>query len=332
MPQLRRDPFTRSWVIIAPERADRPLQMPAAQNRAAPTDPQCPFCPGREASTPPELWRLPGPAGDWTVRVVPNRYPILTPGDRPARHYTEGLFTHADATGHHEVVIESPRHDWDLPDGDDAAVTAVLHAYRARAQMLRVRRPGVVLPFRNHGAAAGTSLPHPHSQIVATPIVPARQRELFDVARGYYDDHASCLYVDVTDAELADGRRLVATGEHVVAYAPYAARTPYETWLMPRVHAASFADTTDEVLAETAALLRRVLAGLRELLGDVPYNYVLISASNGEEDTEYFLWHIQILPRLVETAGFELGSGMAVNPVPPEDAATRLRKAVAEVA
>ncbi|MFF4576598.1 galactose-1-phosphate uridylyltransferase [Streptomyces sp. NPDC001410] len=337
MSELRRDPFTQDWVAIAPGRRERPQQIPtpagSAVRRPPAADPACPFCPGREEATPPELWRLPA-SGDassasWRLRVVPNRYPVLAPAARPARHHTTGLHTSAEGIGSHEVVIESPAHDWDLPDGDDAAVADVLRAYRARCLALRDRRPGLVLPFRNHGAAAGTSLPHPHSQIVATPIVPARFRRLFDVARAYYDDHGSCLYVDHTVAELADGERVIATSGHVAALVPYAARTPYETWLVPRHHQASFADAPDEDLEQTAVLLRRTLGALRDLLGDVPYNYAVISAPNGEETTAYFAWHLQIAPRLTEPAGFELGTGITVNPVPPEQAAAHLRQALA---
>ncbi|MFI2372177.1 galactose-1-phosphate uridylyltransferase [Streptomyces sp. NPDC018833] len=332
MSELRRDPFTLAWVVIAPERADRPQRtMPALSAAPAVTgdDPDCPFCPGRELDTPDEVWRLPDePAGAWAVRVVPNRYPVLTRGDQPAHHRTNGLRTSADGIGSHEVVIESPRHRWDLADGDDSAVANVLRAYRARSLALRGRRPGLVLPFRNHGAAAGTSLSHPHSQIVATPIVPLRHRHLFHVARGYYDDHGRCLYVDVTAAELADGQRVVACNDSVIALVPYAAGAPYETWILPRHHQASFADAHDDILDDTAAVLRRLLAALRGLLGDIPYNYALISAPNGEEGTTYFAWHLRLVPRLASAAGFELGTGMAVNTVPPEHAAAQLRRAL----
>ncbi|QUW85531.1 galactose-1-phosphate uridylyltransferase (plasmid) [Streptomyces mirabilis] len=323
-------------MAIAPERDDRPQHTGAAPTptpRAEATDPACPFCPGHERETPGELWRQPAPtdatSSDWAVRVVPHRYPVLEGEQRPADHHTTGLHTVCDGVGSHEVVIESPHHDWDLADGDERAVADVLRAYRARHLALRTRRPGLVLPFRNHGPAAGTSLPHPHSQIVATPIVPLRLRQLFDVARGYYDDHGSCLYTDETAAELADGERMVAATEHIAALAPYAARAPYETWIVPRCHQASFADVSDEVLAEAAALLHRLLAALRDVLGDVPYNYALISAPNGEETTAYFAWHLQLTPRLAATAGFELGSGIAVNPLTPEHAAARLRHALA---
>jgi len=333
MSELRRDPFTRAWVAIAPERDERPQHTGAAPTptpRAAAPDPHCPFCPGHERDTPGELWCQPAPTGDgWAVRVVPNLYPVLEGRERPAGRYTSGLHTWCDGVGSHEVVIESPAHDWDLADGDDAAVANVLRAYRARHLALRTRRPGVVLPFRNHGPAAGTSLPHPHSQIVATPIVPLRLRQLFDVARGYYDDHGSCLYTDETAAELADGQRVVAATEHIAALAPYAARAPYETWIVPRHHQASFAEASEQVLAEAATLLHRLLAALRDVLGDVPYNYALISAPNGEESTAYFAWHLQLTPRLAAMAGFEIGSGIAVNPVPPEHAAACLRHALA---
>ncbi|MCH7231287.1 galactose-1-phosphate uridylyltransferase [Glycomyces sp. L485] len=333
--ELRQDPFTRAWAVIAPERERRPHPVPdstpARGARPVTLDPKCPFCPGNEDQTPAELWRLPTDDGDgWTVRVVPNRFPVLAAADRPALHHRDGLLVSADGVGAHEVVIETPRHDLDLADADDAAVAAVLGAYRARARALRGIRPGLVLPFRNHGAAAGTSLSHPHSQIVATPIVPLRYRQLFDIARAHYDDHGSCLYADVTTAELAEGARVLAVADHVVALAPYASRVPFEARLVPRVHQASFADVADEVLTDASALLRGLLVALRDLLGDFSYNFVLVSAPNGEEHTDYFSWHLSLLPRLVIAAGFELGTGIAVNPLPPERAAARLRRALSE--
>jgi UDPglucose--hexose-1-phosphate uridylyltransferase len=333
-PELRQDPFTRSWVVIAPERDRRPQSAaPTAASASARSsrDPGCPFCPGNEERTPGELWRTPAPdRAAWAVRVVPNRFPILAPGDGPAPRHVTGPFVSAAGTGAHEVVIETPRHDLDLPDLDDTAVAAVLGAYRARARALRRIQPGLVLPFRNHGAAAGTSLMHPHSQIIAAPVVPLRYRHLFDTARAYYDDRGTCLYSDVADAELASGERVLADDGRVLAFAPYASSVPFETWLVPRPHQASFADASDETLAGTARLLRRVLGALRGALGDVAYNYVLVSAPNGEEGTAYFSWHLRILPRITTAAGFELGTGIAVNPVPPEQAAARLRTSLAE--
>ncbi len=360
MPELRQDPCTRDWVVLAPQRGERPLEwgepVPVPGSRET-----CPFCPGCEERTPPELWRRPGPDGGWSIRVVPNRYPVVTPEPEPepepatepatapvAETSTEpptetptetateavagarrvrGLFRRAVADGSHEVVIETPDHDWDIADGGTDTVAAVLDACRTRTRVLRERGPGLVLPFRNHGAAAGTSLAHPHSQIVSTPVVPLRHRHLHDVARAYHDDTGGCLYLDLVRAELDDGARVVAARERAAAFAPYAARTPYETWVVPTERRASFADASDEALADVAALLVRVLGGLRRLLGDVPYNYAIVGAPNGGEGARWFQWHVQIVPRLTIAAGFELGSGMAVNIVPPERAAAELRNA-----
>jgi UDPglucose--hexose-1-phosphate uridylyltransferase len=326
-------------VVIAPGRARRPHPAPAPLG-ADPSDtfdPTCPFCPGNEALTPDELWRLPA-RGDnrrlgsgWAIRVVPNRFPVFAAGNAPPRRRTVGPFNAADGIGAHEIVIETPRHDRDLPDAGDEAVAAVFGAYRARARALREIRPGLVLPFRNHGPDAGTSLTHPHSQIVAAPIVPLRYRQLFDIAREHYDDHGTSLYTDVTGAELAEGSRIVAAADHVVALTPYAASVPFETWLMPRAQQASFADAPDEELADAALLLRGVLNAIRRTIGDVSYNYVIVSAPNGEEGTAYFSWHLRLLPRTTTAAGFELGTGIAVNPVPPETAASRLREAVGSI-
>ncbi|MEV3936801.1 galactose-1-phosphate uridylyltransferase [Glycomyces sp. NPDC049804] len=329
VPELRQDPFTRDWVLIAPRRALRPHRTPepAAEPQDSATDPDCPFCPGNEDRTPGEVWRSAGEG--WSVRVVPNRFPLLAARPGLTRRRLGGPFITADGTGSHEVVIESPHHDLDLPDLDDAAVTAVFDAYRDRSRALRDTWPGgLVLPFRNHGTAAGTSLRHPHSQIAALPVVPPRHRQRLDIARAYHDDRGSSLHTDVTTAELADGTRVVAELDQVVALAPFASTAPYAVRVLPRENEASFADVSDATLAATARTVRRLLAALRALLGDVPYNYLVLSAPCGAERAERFSWHLDVLPRLTTTAGFELGTGIAVNPVPPEYAAARLRGAL----
>lgn len=327
-PELRQDPFTRDWVVISPGRALRPHRAPEPIVESAPLPaiaPDCPFCPGNEDRTPPELWRLHGADESWAIRVVPNRYPILADRSGPVQRRVNGPFVAADGFGAHEIVIETPRHDLDLPDLDDAAVTAVFEAYRARFRALRAIRPGLVLPFRNHGAPSGTSLRHPHSQIVAVPIVPLRFRQRFDIAHAYYERNSSSLHADVTAAEIDEGTRIIAAADHVVALAPFASTSPYEMRVVPREGLASFADVSDETLAEAARMLRSLLTALRGLLGDVPYNYVIVSAPREEGHTAYS-WHLDVLPRMVVAAGFELGTWTAVNPIPPEHAATALRR------
>jgi UDPglucose--hexose-1-phosphate uridylyltransferase len=327
MNELRRDPTTGNWVIIAPGRGRRPESF-RREKRPVKEGAVCPFCPGHEADTPPDRWRLDGEGG-WRVRVVNNKFPALE-GDSPARRLAvEQGFVAMSGAGHHEVVVESPRHDWDMATASDTEVRDVLEAYRTRYRALRGSGAAVIVVFRNHGAGAGTSLAHPHSQIVAAPVVPLQIRHRFDVARQHFDDLGGCLYMEQLGLELASGRRLVLVGERFVSYQPFAASYPFETWIVPRFQQTSFGDADDGALDALAPALRRVLSGLRRLLDDPDYNLVIHSAPPGEEERQYFLWHIQIVPRLTTPAGFELGSGIPVNASSPEETAVMLREAVA---
>ena len=330
MSELRQDPCTRDWVVIAPQRSRRPHTHADVRDQAfGAGDTRCPFCPGHESETPPEVWRLDRPPGRWQVRVIPNRFPMLEPDGSPGREVSAAGLVSMPGIGHHEVVIESPDHDADPASAEVSAVRDVLEAYRARYCALRSQTRGVILLFRNHGSGAGTSLAHPHSQIVATPVVPIQIRHRFDVAMQHYDDLGTCLYLDILAHELYDGRRIVLETDQFVVFQPFASAVPHETWIMPRWHQPSFGDATDAALDALAPVLRTVLGGLRQSLDDPDYNAIVHSAPVGDEQREYFIWHIRIVPRLATPAGFELGSGMAVNPSCPEDTAAVLRAAVA---
>ena len=288
-----------------------------------------PSVPGNELQTPAEVWRLAGPTGDWQVRVVPNLYTVLGESGPAQRVHTPEGFVSMPGVGRHEVVIESPDHDLDLARANREQVRAVLEAYRARYRALRTETGGVIVIFRNHGVSAGSSQQHPHSQIIATPVVPIQIRHRFDVAIQHYDDTGQCLYLDNLDAELRDGRRIVYTSPRFVAFQPFAASAPYETWLMPREHLTSFGDIEESALDDLAVTLRGTLAGLHSVLNDPDYNLIVQSAPCGDEGRLYFVWQIRIVPHVATTAGFELGTGMQVNPSVPEQTAPRLRDAVA---
>lgn len=318
MSELRLDPTTRAWVIVAPERAERPRPVPAGGKGG------CPLCPGNEWQSPPELFRVDAPDGRWALRVVPNKYPLLVPGGDLARSGRTG-FAAMSGVGHHEVVVESADHQWDMTTARDGEVPTVLAAWRARHRALQDAGAKLIVVFRNHGTAAGTSLTHPHSQVVATPVVPATVRHAFDVARRHSDDTGRCLYVDIVRRESAHGTRVVHQTERFVALVPFAAAVPYETWVMPRTHRASFARVSDEELDDLAGVLAKVLSALREALDDPPYNLVVHSAPPEDERAAYYLWHLRIVPRLATPAGFELATGISVNSLPPEQAAARLR-------
>jgi UDPglucose--hexose-1-phosphate uridylyltransferase len=314
--------------VIAAERARRPHSNAEARStvaRAAEHESSCPFCVGNEASTPAEVYRDDNRDGRWLVRVVPNKFAALSP-DIPTQR-VDAFFRRATGVGHHEVIIETPNHSEDLADMSVEQVTRVMYAYRERQRVVsQDSRVRFVIIFRNKGPRAGTSLAHPHSQLVATPVVPLFMRDKHQTAERYFDDHGRCLYCDVREAEEAGGTRLIEHTEWFTVFAPFASRQPFETWIMPRAVRPSFGLVTDEELGQLARVLRRTLRRLRAVCGDVDYNYVVHSCPRKDEDEDYYLWHIQILPRLADPAGFELGTRMFINTVSPEVAAQQLRE------
>jgi UDPglucose--hexose-1-phosphate uridylyltransferase len=330
MPELRKDPTVGRWVIIATERVRRPRDFARVpeRRRGGP----CAFCAGHEHETPPEIlaYRSPGGARDtpgWRVRVVPNKFPALRiEGDLERRG--EGVYDLMNGVGAHEVIVESPDHDRGLGALPPPAVEDVLRAYRDR--ILDLKRDGrfrSVLVFENHGAAAGATLEHPHSQLIATPIVPLTVADELHNARAYHDYRERCLFCDMLHQEIEGRARLVVEGEHVVAFAPFAARFPFETWILPRRHAAAFEAIEAAELSDLAVVLQGVLARLDAAIDDPPYNLLLHSAPFGGESSPSYHWHAEIVPTLTSVAGFEWGSGFHINPMPPEDAARQLRDA-----
>ena len=327
MPELRKDPVVERWVIIATERARRPMDF-APETAPGRGPEECPFCPGHEDRTPPELFRSGGPEdGPWTVRVVPNKFPALhTDGEG---HSTgEGIYDRMDGIGAHEVVIESPDHFATLGTLPVAHVGEVLVAYRERLLALRKdSRLEYVLIFKNHGVAAGASLEHPHSQLIATPILPELVAEELEGATRYFRMKERCVWCDVVRQERRDGSRLVLEEDGFVAVAPFAPRFPFETWVLPTSHRASFESLQPDEVDALARLLRDLIGRLGRLFGDPPYNFALHTAPLKDVDPEHFHWHLELMPKLTRLAGFELGTGFFINPTPPEDAARFLRLA-----
>ena len=318
MSTIRQDPTTKEWVIVATNRSHRPHDVEP-----------CPFCLGHEARTPLELFRIPDGRGGWRVRVVANSFPALTPADQVSRHEIGPLFREMAGVGHHEVIVETPVHDRIMAFMSDEEVALVLRAVQARHQALR-SDPKVryILIFKNHGENAGTSIAHPHCQIVATPVAPLHVRQKYAIATGYYDDTGRCLYCDVLEAEIAAGARVVLERPGFTVIQPFASQVPFETWIMPRRHQASFGQVSDPDIAALAPVVRTTLRALHDALGDPHFNLIIHSAPVEDEDEPYYLWHIQILPRVGTFAGFELGSGMRLTSASPEESAAALRSVV----
>jgi UDPglucose--hexose-1-phosphate uridylyltransferase len=328
--ELRKDPVTGRWVIISTERRKRPGDF-RLESVAIRPDPSCPFCDGHEHMTPRELLahRPGGSAANgpgWSLRVVPNQFPVLRVEGQLERQ-GEGLFDKMSGIGAHEVIIESPHHQETLAAMGDQAIEGVLGAFQARVRDLkRDFRFRYIIVFKNHGTAAGASLDHSHSQLIALPIVPREVHDEVDGARAYFAIKERCVYCDIQHQELADGRRLIAETAQAVAIAPYAPRFPFETWLLPRRHQAHYEDATGQEIASFARLLGDVLRRMNRMLCDPPYNLLIHSAPIGEAP-EHYHWHVEIIPKLTKVAGFEWATGFYLNPTSPEEAAQVLRDA-----
>ena len=337
MSELRQDPATKRWVIIASERARRPHQFVATANRAPVPeyDPSCPFCPGNEGKTPPEVYavRSDGSADSpgWSVRVVPNRFAALSP-DTPLEIRRPDICTSIGGYGAHEVIIEAPQHNLTLATMPRAHVEQVVAATLHRLTTLgRNRSFAYVAKFRNHGAAAGTSLVHPHSQIIATPIVPAEVRNEIEEARRFYDDRVHCVYCTIIAEEMEEGRRVVLEAPEYIVITPFASRFPFELMIIPREHASSFLMGHHQSTAWIAEALHRTVRLLYLAANNPDYNLVIHTTPLRDTCEDYYHWHVEVLPRLTTPAGFELGTGMYITTAVPEETAEYLRDFVPKV-
>ena len=335
-PEYRRDALSGRWVVIAGERASRPggTVLPAD----FPTDPvdpvDCPFCEGNESLTPGEIdcVRSAGPANGpgWRVRVVPNRYPAVradagsSEGDPRSGRST--LFESTPGIGVHEVVIESPRHRATLCGESDAQMGDVLRTYRERfLAIARAGRYPHALLFKNSGRSAGASQEHVHSQIVALPFPPALIEEGLRGAERYLKTHARCVLCDSIEEECGDGRRVIARTNEWIAWCPWASRFPLEAWIAPIDHRSRYEEESNDRLGRLAGFVRHLLVRLAQMLPMPAYNYLLHTAPLDGAEWGSSHWRLELAPRTVGLAGFEIGAGMHINPLPPEEAARRWR-------
>jgi UDPglucose--hexose-1-phosphate uridylyltransferase len=333
MPELRQDRFTKEWVIIATERAKRPEELRVKRER--PVLPhyseKCPFCPGNESMAPPEIMRIDG-AGEWRIRVVPNKFAALNREGEPTRSFV-GSHRTMNGVGEHDVIIEARDHAIAMAQLPDSHVADVLRCYRKRYLDMRLDPRVVhVTIFKNHGAGAGTSLEHPHSQLIATPVISRQVRQRLWEALRHSDEYGECMFCRSLQEELQAGERLVEVSELFVALTPFASSSPFAVHIYPRRHMASFGDITDAELEDMGRVLRTVLAKVHAGLGDPDYNYTIRTAPCENAGVKYYHWYLSVIPRLTQVAGFELGTGMFINTVLPETAAEYLRNVKVESA
>jgi UDPglucose--hexose-1-phosphate uridylyltransferase len=329
MPELRKDPVTGRWVIISTDRQKRPHDFRFERAEIIGRE-HCPFCPGHESLTPPEVmaYRHNGSAPNspgWEVRVVPNKYPALQVEGTFDRQ-GEGMYDRMNGIGAHEVIIETPHHDRTMAMMSEPELVQVLWAYRERMlDLKRDIRLRHILVFKNHGAAAGATLEHTHSQLIALPIVPDFVREEIDGARRHFAIKDRCVFCDIVRQDLADGRRVILENSDVVAIAPYAPRFAFETWLLPKRHGARFEEAPRHDYESLARGLKAILQRMDRALEQPAYNLIVHTSPFSEDAADVYHWHVEILPKLTRVAGFEWGTGFYINPTPPEEAARVLR-------
>jgi UDPglucose--hexose-1-phosphate uridylyltransferase len=327
--EIRQNKATKQWVIYAPARGKRPkdFQRKIERDQLPALDRECPFCPGNEAMLPGIIVELPDPESDgWQTRVIPNKYPALTT-DGDGTRYTEGIYLAMPGYGRHEVIIESPRHNQSIAQMSAEKVGVVIETYHQRyVEIMKQHGNMMAIIFRNHGLRAGTSLSHPHSQLVVTGIVPRYIRWREEEAQRYFDEQGRCVFCDIMEFEACDGQRVILENASFLAFVPFAAEVPFEIWIMPRRHRADFGAISDAEKADLALALREVLARLYTKLGDPDYNYVINTAAQYKADEPQLHWYLQIQPRLTTQAGFEIGSGMRINPSIPEENADFLTR------
>ncbi|MFA6549236.1 MAG: galactose-1-phosphate uridylyltransferase [Candidatus Margulisiibacteriota bacterium] len=335
MPELRYNLATKDWVIIAIERAKRPEDFSKAAKTSSvkeDTAANCPFCPGHEAKATPEIFAVRDPVTapntpGWQVRVVPNAFPALQSSGEPTRAKSAAGFMKMNGVGIHEVIIESPEHDKVIATMDQGQVEKIFEVYKARfVELSKDPRIDSVILFKNHGRGAGTSLSHPHSQVIALPVIPKSIHERLEIGREHFDAEGSCIYCDTIKMEKAEGERIIVETDNFIAFVPYAPRMPFEIWVLPKFHSSNFDEITMQQCKELAMIMQSVLGRLYRAVGNPDFNYAIYSAPCRERNMESYHWHIKIFPRIAALAGFEVGSGVAINTVVPENAAKYLRE------
>lgn len=329
MPELRKDPITGRWVIIATERGRRPSSYSSVSKRMHAS--MCPFCPGQESQTPPETLAYrqngsnPNEPG-WSLRVISNKYPALRVEGTLSRS-PHGLYDMMTGIGAHEVIIETPDHAHDIVDMSDMAVRDIFFAYRDRMiDLEKDSRFKYILIFKNHGEAAGASLEHSHSQLIATPIIPKLVLEELDGSKKYYDFKERCVFCDIIKQELTSRERMVKDYDSFIGIQPYAPRFPFETWILPKEHQSSFLEMSDGDYLTLARCFKDILARLKVALNDPPFNYILHTRPVAKDHQIYYHWHFEVFPKLTKVAGFEWGSGFYINSTTPEESASYLRE------
>lgn len=330
MSDLRRDPIGGRWVIVDTDHPNKPEDFEYEPH--VPKGGTCPFCYGNESMTPPEIEaiREPGTNPDtagWQVRVVPNKFPALEIGGNLDRRGI-GIYDMSNGVGAHEVLIETPYHHKDISDLLEKEIENFISMYCRRGlDLIKDRRFKYILVFKNYGLAAGASLEHPHTQMVALPMVPKNAMEEIVGAQHYFEYRERCIFCDIIRQETEEKERIIIENKYFLSFCPFVSRFPFEIWIIPKNHNGYFCHMTAEEMPALASILKETMAKIKKVFPNLSYNFIIHSSPvNGYEETEAYHWHIEFMPKLTRVAGFEWGTGFYITATPPELAAKYLRE------
>jgi len=329
MSELRRDPICGRWVIVDTDHPSKPEDFehePHSWRGGV-----CPFCYGSEGMTPFEIEALRDPntapnTPGWQVRIVPNKFPALQiEGDLDRRGV--GIYDKSNGIGAHEILIESPYHNKDIPDLLNEEVEKVILMCCRRAQdLVKDKRFKYIMIFKNYGPSAGASLEHPHTQIIALPLVPKNPMEEIKGAQNYFEYRERCVYCDVIRQEIQEKERIILENKYFLAFCPSVSRFPFEIWIIPKKHQNHFYHMPPEEIPVLASILKETITKVKKVFNSPAYNFIIHSSpANSDSFTESYHWHIEFMPKLTRVAGFEWGTGFYIVPTPPELAAAYLR-------
>jgi len=328
MSEFRQNIATGEWVIIAPERQQRPDDYIRGKLTGIESDEphqdNCPFCTGNEAQCQPSVYEV-MEGRQWALRVVPNIFAAVNTLVDPTRQ-RDGIHLKAGGYGIADVLIESPQHNADITTLPVRHVEEIIKGYRYRFnEISQDPSINIVNVFRNHGGSAGASLKHPHSQIIGCMVAPPHVTDQIDFAKRAYNTWGNCVYCTMIEDELKQRIRMVQETEHFVAFCPFASKSPYEVRIFTKRHCSLFGSINAEEVVDLAFILKDVLQRIKLLLGDPDYNYYIRSVTTCDGLVQFYHWYLCILPRISHHAGFELGTGIFINTSSPEVCAKDLQ-------
>jgi len=330
MSELRRDPIVGRWIIVDTDHPSKPEEFehePHGWRGGI-----CPFCYGNESLTPPEIEVIRDPhtspnTSGWQVRVVANKFPALQiEGDLDRRGI--GIYDMSGGIGAHEVLIESPYHHKDIPELLNSEIENILSMLCRRSiDLIKDKRFKYIMIFKNYGPSAGASLEHPHTQLIALPMVPKNALEEIKGAKDYFDYRERCIFCDIIRQETQEKERIVLENKFFLSFCPFVSRFPFEIWIIPKKHNSYFCHMPAEEIPALAAIIKDTISKVKSVFASPAYNFIIHSSPvNGDGNAEGYHWHIEFMPKLTRVAGFEWGSGFYVVPTPPELAAKYLRE------